>query len=236
MLCRDINPSDSQKQIYHIIIQLYFNSKNFHPTSTQGGINTKSVKSKNIIVFQIIAIIFLLLGIAGRILQNQDYDLLLFGRPLIVPIYMTGFLLFYLAEILVVLLLYIKTEKKLIFLTYIVLIPLILFHMYVWLISSSSHVSTKKNTYPEFNTTIIIENGYDLFGDYSRIYETKNNILLKYVAVIDGDPYPLGNDSSYDVKIEKNRIIYTYEDNFSETNKRQLILQYENGHFKEVTN
>lgn len=197
----------------------------------------KSVKSKNIvIIFQIIAIIFLLLGIAGRILQNQDYDLLLFGRPLIVPIYMTGFLLFYLAEILVVLLLYIKTEKKLIFLTYIVLIPLILFHMYVWLISSSSHVSTKKNTYPEFNTTIIIENGYDLFGDYSRIYETKNNFLLKYVAVIDGDPYPLGNDSSYDVKIENDTIIYTYDDNSSESNKSQLILKYENGHFKEVTN
>ena len=149
---------------------------------------------------------------------------------------MTAFLLFYLAEILVVLLLFIKTEKKLIFLTYIVLIPLILFHTYVWLISSSSHISTKKNTYPEFNTTIIIENGYDLLGGYSRIYETKNNILLKYVTVIGGDPYPLGNDSAYSVKIENDTIIYTYDDSSSESNKSQLILKYENGHFKEVTN
>lgn len=197
----------------------------------------KSVKTKNIIiVFQIIAIIFLLLGIAGRIFQNQNYDLLLLGRPLIVPIYMTGFLLFYLAEMLMILLLFVKTEKKLIFITYIVLTPLILFHMYAWLISSSSDVSIKKNTYPEFNTTIIIENGDDLFGGYSKIYETKNNILLKYVTVIDGDPYPLENEASFDVKIENDRIIYTYEDDFSETHKKQLILEYKNGHFKAVTN
>ena len=193
----------------------------------------KSVKSKNIvIIFQIIAIIFLLFGIAGRILQNQDYDLLLFGRPLIIPIYMTGFLLFYLTEILVILLLFVKTNKKLFFLAYIVLIPLVLIHMFFMLITLSSDVSVKKNTYPEFDTTIIIESGDDLLGGYSRIYETKNNILIKRITDVYDAPYLLGND----VKIENNRIIYTYEDIFSETNKRQLILQYENGHFKEVTN
>lgn len=193
----------------------------------------KSVKSKNIvIIFQIIAIIFLLLGIAGYILLYQDYDLLLFGRPLIIPIYMTGYLLFYLTEILVILLLFVKTNKKLFFLAYIVLIPLVLIHMYFMLITSSSDVSVKTNTYPEFDTTIIIESGDDLLGGYSRIYETKNNILIKRITDVYDAPYLLGND----VKIENNRIIYTYEDNFSETNKRQLILQYENGHFKEVTN
>ena len=193
----------------------------------------KSVKSKNIvIIFQIIAIIFLLLGIAGYILLYQDYDLLLFGRPLIIPIYMTGFLLFYLTEILVILLLFVKTNKKLFFLAYIVLIPLVLIHMFFMLITLSSDVSVKKNTYPEFDTTIIIESGDDLLGGYSRIYETKNNILIKRITDVYDAPYLLGND----VKIENNRIIYTYEDIFSETNKRQLILQYENGHFKEVTN
>ncbi len=193
----------------------------------------KNIKTKSIvIIFQIIAIIFLLLGIAGCILLYQDYDLLLFGRPLIIPIYMTGFLLFYLTEILVILLLSVKTNRKLFFLAYIVLIPLVLIHMYFMLITSSSDVSVKKNTYPEFDTTIIIESGDDLFGGYSRIYETKNDILIKHITDVYDAPYLLGND----VKIEKNRIIYTYEDNFSETNKRQLILQYENGHFKEVTN
>lgn len=193
---------------------------------------TKSNSKLTIIIFQICAVIFLLLGLIGRILLNQDYDLLLFGRPILINSCMICFLLFYLIEFLVIALLFIKTNKASFFLTYIVLIPLILIHIYFMIISSSSDVSIEKNHYPEFDTTIIIENGDDLFGYYSRIYETKNNILLKKLAVVDGG---LGYESSYDVEIKNNKIIYTYEDDFDENIKNQLILEYENGHFKEVT-
>ena len=102
------------------------------------------------------------------------------------------------------------------------------------IISLPSDVNTKMYKYPEFDTTIVIENGDDLFGNYSRIYETKNKVLLKYITDLDGTPSPLGYESSYDVEIINNKIIYTYEDDFNETIKNQLILEYENGHFKEV--
>ena len=193
---------------------------------------TKSNSKLTIFIFQICAVIFLLLGLIGRILLNQDYDLLFFGRPTLISSCMICFLLFYLIEFLVIALLFIKTNKASFFLTYIVLIPLILIHIYFMIISSSSDVSIEKNHYPEFDTTIIIENGDDLFGYYSRIYETKNNILLKKLAVVDGG---LSFESSYDVEIKNNKIIYTYEDDFDENIKNQLILEYENGHFKEVT-
>lgn len=194
---------------------------------------TKSNIKRTVIIFQICAVIFLLSGLIGRVLLNQDYDLLLFGRPTLISSSMICFLLFYLIELLVIALLFKKTNKASFFLTYIVLIPLVLIHIYFMVISSSSDVSIEKNHYPEFDTTIIIENGDDLFGFYSRIYETKNNILLKKLATVDGG---LNYGSSYDVEIKNNKIIYTYNDDFDETVKNQLILEYENGHFKEVTN
>ena len=188
-----------------------------------------------IIIFQILAVIFFLLGIAGRILQNQDYDLLLLGRPIIAYMFMICFLLSYLTEFLVISLLFEKTNKAAFFLTYIVLIPLTLLHIYCMIISLPSDVTTKMYKYPEFDTAIVIENGDDLFGDYSRIYETQNEVLLKYITVLDGTPSPLGYEASYDVKIKDNKIIYTYNDDFDETVQNQLILEYKNGHFKEVT-
>ena len=103
------------------------------------------------------------------------------------------------------------------------------------LISFPSDVTTKIYKYSEFDTAIVIENGDDLFGDYSRIYETQNEVLLKYITVLDGTPSPLGYEASYDVKIKDNNIIYTYNDDFDETIQNQLILEYKSGHFKEVT-
>lgn len=103
------------------------------------------------------------------------------------------------------------------------------------IISLPSDVTTKMYKYPEFDTAIVIENGDDLFGDYSRIYETQNKVLLKYITVLDGTPSPLGYESSYDAEIKNNKIIYTYNDDFDETVQNQIILEYENGHFKEVT-
>jgi|GEM_PF-4381419 len=196
---------------------------------------TKSNSKLTIIIFQICAVIFFLLGIAGRILQKHDYDLLFLGRPIIAYFFMICFLLSYSTEFLVISLLFKKTNKASFFLTYIILIPLTLFHIYCMFISLPSDVTTKMYKYPEFDTTIVIENGDDLFGDYSRIYETKNKILLKYITVLDGTPSPLGYETSYDVEIKNNKIIYTYNDDFDETVKNQLILEYENGHFKEVT-
>lgn len=195
---------------------------------------TKNNVKKCVIIFQSFSIIFLILGIVGRVLQNQDYDLLLFGKPLLFQLYMICFLLFYLVETLAILVLFIKTKKKLLFLTYLVLIPLILFQIFGLCFSSSSDVSIKMHKYPEFDTTIVIENGSDLFGGYSQIYETKNKILLKDIALLDGDPYPLGYEALNDVEIKNNRIIYTYNDDSEETGKNQLIIEYENGHFKEV--
>ncbi len=197
---------------------------------------TKNNVKKSVIIFQVFAIIFFLLGIAGRILQNQDYDLLLFGRPVLAYMFMICFLLSYSTEFLVISLLFEKTKNASFFLTYIILIPLTLFHIYCMIISLPSGVTTKTYKYPEFDTTIVIENGDDLFGNYSRIYETNNKVLLKYITVLDGTPSPLGYESSYDVEFKNNKIIYTYNDDFDETVKNQLILEYENGHFKEVIN
>lgn len=203
----------------------------------KGGkpMKTKNNVKKCVIIFQSFSIIFLILGIVGRVLQNQDYDLLLFGKPLLFQLYTICFLLFYLVETLAILVLFIKTKKKLLFLTYLVLIPLILFQIFALCFSSSFDTSIKLYKYPEFDTTIVIENSSDLLGDYSSVYETKNNILLKDLAIIDGTPCPLGDESLCDVKIENNKVIYVYGDSFSGSEKKQLILEYENGHFKEVT-
>ena len=195
---------------------------------------TKSKLKRTIIISQTLAFIFFLLGIAGRILQNQDYDLLLFGRPFLFQTFTICFLLFYLVETLAILVLFNKTKKKLLFLTYLVLIPLILFQIFALYFSSSFDTSIKLYKYPKFDTTIVIENSADLLGDYSSVYETKNNILLKDLAIIDGTPCPLGDESLCDVKIENNKVIYIYRDGFSGSDKKQLILEYENGHFKEV--
>ncbi len=195
---------------------------------------TKNTK-RTFIIFQILAVIFLLLGFAGRILQNQDYDLLLFGRPILFQAFMICFLIFYFIEALTIWRLFEKIKKKLLFITYLIFIPLIVFQLFALWFSSSSDVSIKMHKYPEFDTTIVIENGSDLFGGYSQIYETKNKILLRDIALLDGDPNPLGYEALDNVEIKNNKIIYTYNDDSEETGKNQLILEYENGHFKEVT-
>ena len=73
---------------------------------------TKNTK-RTFIIFQILAVIFLLLGFAGRILQNQDYDLLLFGRPILFQAFMICFLIFYFIEALTIWRLFEKIKKKL---------------------------------------------------------------------------------------------------------------------------
>ena len=67
-------------------------------------------------------------------------------------------------------------------------------------------------------------------GNHSRVFETQNNFVIKKVALITGVESPLEDDSSFDVKIYKDKIIYTYDDGFD---KQQLVLKYNNGHFKE---
>ena len=195
---------------------------------------TNNNSKLTIIIFQVLAVIFLLLGFAGRILQNQNYDLLLFGRPFLFQSFMICFLIFYFIEALTIWRLFEKTKKKLLFITYLIFIPLIVFQLFALWFSSSFDTSIKLYKYPEFDTTIVIENSSDLLGDYSSVYETKNNILLKELAIIDGTPCPLGDESLCDVKIENNKVIYIYGDSFSESDQKQLILEYENGHFKEV--
>lgn len=194
---------------------------------------TKNTVKKTVIIFQVFAILFLILGFLGGFLRTHDYDILLFDRTVLMPLCMFCFLLFYLLETIMVIVLVIKTEKSLIFLTYLVLVPLILLHLYVWFIGSSTVYSVNIYKYPEFDTAIVIENGDDLFGIYANIYETKNNFLLKDIAYLDECLYPQ-NENSANVKIKDNKIIYTYYDSFDDCNQ-QLILEYDNGHFKEVT-
>ena len=191
--------------------------------------NTNSIKRK-FFIYQVFAISFFVLGIIGRIFQNSDYDILLFRKPIIYSLYMICFLLFYITEVLSIVFLFKKTQKKLVLLTYLILIPLLILHFFTWFISSSTTISTKLYKYPEFETAILIENGHDLLGNHSRIFETQNNFVIKKVALVTGVEPPLEDDSSFDVKIYKDKIIYTYDDGFD---KQQLALKYNNGHFKE---
>ena len=143
---------------------------------------------------------------------------------------MICFLLFYITEVLSIVFLFKKTRRKSVLLTYLILIPLLILHLFTWFISSSTTISTKLYKYPEFETAILIENGHDLLGNHSRVFETQNNFVIKKVALITGVESPLEDDSSFDVKIYKDKIIYTYDDGFD---KQQLVLKYNNGHFKE---
>lgn len=190
--------------------------------------NTK----KTVIISQFFVIIFFSLGIIGRIVQNHDYDILLFKTPAIDFLYMMFFMVSYLIEFLTIFFLIKKTKKKLFLFTYLILIPLIVLHIFTWFVSSSTTTSIKLYKHPKFDTAIVIENGHDLLGDYYCIYENSNNILLRKIAVTSSGTSSSEEDASYDVKIEDDKIIFTYEDGFD---KNQLILEYNNGRFEEKT-
>lgn len=189
----------------------------------------KNSVKKTVLIFQVFAILSLVLGFVIRLLFSKDYDLLLFGRAVLMELYMPCFLIFYLLEAINVLVVFLKTQKGMIFLTYLVLIPLILLHLYCCLISSSTVYSVEKYNYPEFDTTIVIENGDDLFGPYADFYETKNGFILKKVTYL-GENLYLDENSSNSVEIKDNKIVYNYNDGFDDL---QLILEYKNGHFTE---
>lgn len=139
------------------------------------------------------------------------------------------FLISYLIEFLTIFFLIKKTKKKLFLFTYLILLPLIVLHIFTWFVSSSTTTLTKLYKYPEFDTTIVIESGHDLLGDYYRFYETSNNILMKKITVTSSGMSSLEDETSYDIKTVNGTIIFTYEDGFDEN---QIILEYNNGHFE----
>ncbi|MBO5433080.1 MAG: hypothetical protein J6A43_03370 [Clostridia bacterium] len=187
--------------------------------------NTK----KLVFISQFFVIVFLSLGIIGRIFQNYGYDILLFKKPAIDFLYMMCFLISYLIEFLTIFFLIKKTKKKLFLFTYLILLPLTVLHIFTWFVSSSTTTLTKLYKYPEFDTAIVIESGHDLLGDYYRFYETSNNILMKKITVTSSGMSSLEDETSYDIKTVNGTIIFTYEDGFDEN---QIILEYNNGHFE----
>ncbi len=194
--------------------------------------NKNNIK-KTIIISQILACLFLVCGFLCMFYTKQGYELLVFGKTIILDLCFAFLLSFLLTEIIFVIILVKKGTKPLILLTYLVLIPLTLFNLYSWAALSSTTTAVKLYEYPEFDTSIVIENGDDLMGDYAHIYETKSKILLKDVACI-GNSLALEDKTLFDIKVEGNEIIYTYNEYDSDEDpKQQLVLVYSDGHFKE---
>lgn len=202
---------------------------------SHGGIcmhNKNNIK-KAIIISQILGCLFLVCAFLCLFYLKQGYELLVFEKTIILDLHFAFSLGFILTEIILVIILVKKGMKPLILLTYLVLIPLTLLLLYSWLACSSTTTAIKIYKYPEFDTAIVIENGDDLMGDYAHIYETKNKILLKDVACI-GNSLALEDKTLFDIKVEGNEIIYTYNEYDSdEYSKQQLVLVYSDGHFKE---
>lgn len=194
--------------------------------------NKNNVK-KTILISQILGCLFLVCSFLCWFYFKQGYELLIFEKTIILDLQFAFSLGFILTEIILVIILVKKGIKPLILLTYLVLIPLTLFSLYSWAALSSTTAALKIYEYPEFDTAIVIENGDDLMGDYAHIYETKNNILLKDVACI-GNALALEDKTLFDIKVEGNEIIYTYNEYESdEHSKQQLVLVYSDGHFEE---
>ena len=195
--------------------------------------NEKSNTKRIIGILQMLAVFFLLSGIICRIFFHYEYDLLLFGKPFILNLTLICFFFFYLIEVVSIVFIVKKTKKKLFFLTYLILIPLLFFQIFVVFFTSSSDIKKEIYKYPEFDASIVMVNGHDLFGDYTEIYETQNNIVLKSIAVIDADS--LEDESLFDIEIEGNKLIYTFHGESSDEDDEQVVLAYNDGHFKEVT-
>lgn len=199
------------------------------------------MKSKNLYIwiFQIFAVIFLLIGISSKLLLNNGYELYIFENTCLYFVYQIGYLLFLMTEFVMLIVLAIKKKKFLFLIGNVVLIPLLLIQGSATNSATDAEPTTKLYSYENFDTDIVISSKSFLFSGSSVIYERSNSILLHKIATVHGDDgyAPLKEESKFKVAIDDEKITYIYYfDGYSLSDEllKEIVLKYDNGHFKQI--
>ena len=199
------------------------------------------MKQKNIYVwvFQIFAVIFLLMGISSKLLLNNGYELYLFENICLYFVYQIGYLLFLLTEFLLFIVLAIKKKRLLFLIGNIALLPLLLIQGFAADFAVYAEATTKSYSYENFDTEIVISSRSFLLSGTSTIYEKTNPFFLHKVAYADGDDgyAPLKDESKFKVTVDEEKITYIYYfDGYSLSDESMeiIVLKYDNGHFKQI--
>lgn len=201
--------------------------------------NAKNNIKKIIICFQVFAVIFLILGILGKHLLENGFEILFFENTCLYFLYQVCFSVFLTTEFIMLIVLAVKSKKPLLFIANVVLLPLLLLQLFATEFAIfDSEATTKSYTYEQFEKDIVIENRSFLLSGVSVIYENTNGYILRKIASVGGDDgyCPLKDESLFSVKVDDKSITYFYYfDDYTENEDsiEVLTIEHENGHFVE---
>ena len=196
-------------------------------------------KSLYIWIFQIFAVIFLLIGISSELLLNNEYELFLFENTCLYFVYQIGYLLFLITEFVMFIVLTIKKKKLLFLIGNIILLPLLLIQGFAADFAVYAEATTKLYSYENFDADIVISSRSLLLSGNSTIYEKNDSILIHKIARADGDDgyAPLKDESKFKVTVDDKKITYIYYfDGYSLSDESMevIVLKYDDGHFKQI--
>ena len=196
------------------------------------------IKVKQILLLsQIPAILFLLIYFLCKILLKNGYEIYLFGSTWLKIIHDISFTVFLIIEFVAVIVLTVKTKKRLLIILNIILLPILLLQIFATDFKIDTVRSIKEYSFEEFDKNIVIENRSYLLSGNSIIHEKVNGFFIRKVTSIDGDDgrCPLENESEFSIEIIDNQICFYYFFDYdrSEDAIKKHIIKYENGHFEE---
>lgn len=178
---------------------------------------------KTIIITQSFAV-FLFLSSLTNFFLPDGYYLKMFNC--ITPIYI--FLFFLLYESILLLIFIIRKRKYILFISYSVIIPIIIYVAFLTLFSSFPSYKLKLENYDK---EILIENRSFLLGGSSCIFEVENAFVVRFVDDVGGDDgySPLWDNNSYKIIYNDNGFEVMYWIGAGEKEMLHRYYEYKDG-------
>ena len=197
---------------------------------------------RTVVKYQVIAGSCLLLALIAALLGRAGYDVLIFhtlilrGAVLLLP------LISLILEFVLFCKLYRNSKRARWIVLNLLLAPVILGLLINLVVIEGlgmlSYQGHTRYSYEDFDQDIVIYNSQVLLGGASNVYETKNGVILKHVATVQGDDgwMPLCKDTDFVATVSENGILFSYGftsavSDANDPSAKSLYLAYKNGHF-----